>query len=81
MAERDLIDSLIGPIEEIIAKCDGLPGYVKTYVLGGLEQAKETLEETVAAIDDHDEPDEDDLDLGTDTLYEDDEEDEEDEED
>lgn len=53
---RDIIDSLIGPIEEIMSKCDKLPIEVRLYVLGGLEQAKDTLEDTRNDIDEYEEP-------------------------
>jgi hypothetical protein len=63
-AYRNAIDALIGPIEEIAAKAastlprQGNEAYVCVYVLGGLEQALETLSETVKAIDEFEEEDE-----------------------
>lgn len=71
-AYRDDLDALIGPIEELIAKIDALPGSVRRhavacYTLGGLGQAKDTLEETVKEIDEFEpEADEEDLDAGDD---------------
>ncbi|QIV65875.1 hypothetical protein Cp1R7AA1_083 [Mesorhizobium phage Cp1R7A-A1] len=60
-AYRDAIDALIGPIEEIIAKVEALPAEARkaafaAYTLGGLEQAKDTLGDTVASIDEFEEP-------------------------
>ena len=50
--QRDAIDALIGPIEEIMAKVESMPdNYVRAYVLGGLEQAKDTLESARNEID------------------------------
>lgn len=56
-AYREQINALIGPIEELIARAEEtLPMNVRMYVLGGLEQAKETLEDRVNEIDEYEEP-------------------------
>lgn len=61
-AHRDAIDALIGPIEELIAKVNetlptkGSEAYVAAFTLGGFEQAMTTLQETVSAIDEYEEP-------------------------
>ena len=57
---RDEIDALIGPIEELIAKIRDMPpavvlSSVGNFTLGGLEQAKDTLEDAVISIDEFEE--------------------------
>jgi hypothetical protein len=64
---RDDIDGMIGPIEGLIAQFNELPkgvlkSYVGTYVLGGLEQAIETLESARCEIDEYEEPETDPVD-------------------
>jgi hypothetical protein len=59
---REYLDPLIGPIEELLAKIDAFPPGLKQHplvgsLLGGLGQAKETLEDTVGDIDNYEEPD------------------------
>jgi hypothetical protein len=48
---REEINALIGPIEELMAKADNLPGYVAGYTIAGLAQALETLEDALVDIE------------------------------